>query len=160
MAFLWISGKLDAATFATDDLTSYALHVGCATVCMGFVPVSERQRSRRYACSSSHPSIRHPLSQFISLAIYSRVPPDTEVLLTHTPSYGVRDLSKHGIQAGCRVLASRLEDLRKCRLHVFGHIHESHGYEVREVGEIERVSVNGALAYGGQAIIVDLKNDL
>ena len=88
-------------------------------------------------------------------AIYTRIPTDTEILLTHTPPHGICDLSSKGTKAGCCTLSSRLEQLQRCRLHVFGHIHESHGYEVHG----ERVSVNGAMVYGGQAIIVDLKND-
>ncbi|VDC06699.1 unnamed protein product [Peniophora sp. CBMAI 1063] len=93
-------------------------------------------------------------------AIYNPIPPDTSILLTHTPPQSIRDLSSSGARAGCPILSKRLKDLKQCRLHVFGHIHESHGYEMHGVGEYERVSVNGAMAYGGQAIIVDLKNEI
>ncbi|TFY62358.1 hypothetical protein EVJ58_g3907 [Rhodofomes roseus] len=95
--------------------------------------------------------------------IYARIPEGTEILLTHTPPYGTLNKTRKGTAAGCKDLAKRLasDDLQRCRLHVFGHIHESHGAVLHEGSaehSCERVSVNAALAYGGQAIIVDLKN--
>ncbi|KZT09694.1 Metallo-dependent phosphatase [Laetiporus sulphureus 93-53] len=94
--------------------------------------------------------------------VYARIPPSTEILLTHTPPFGLCDRTRKGKIAGCKDLAARLQssDLQRCRLHVFGHIHESHGAVLSggEAGMPSRVSVNAALAYGGEAIIVDLKN--
>ncbi|KAL1746980.1 Metallo-dependent phosphatase-like protein [Schizophyllum fasciatum] len=88
--------------------------------------------------------------------VYSRIPPDTEILLTHTPPYLVHDKTRHGIHAGCRVLAQRRAELSRCRLHVFGHIHESCGASTDERG---MVSVNGALArMRGCVTVVDLKD--
>ena len=90
-------------------------------------------------------------------AIYKRIPRDTEILLTHTPAYGVLDMTRRGTNAGCQVLSATLEELRQCRMHVFGHIHEGHGAVIHEGGE--RVSVNAAMSGGyGQAVIVDLKH--
>ena len=83
-------------------------------------------------------------------AIYDRIPPGTNILLTHTPPLGVCDVTKRGKHAGCPGLAERLvrDDLQSCRLHVYGHIHEAHGAAL--VGQSEgnpfgRVSVNAAL---------------
>lgn len=56
------------------------------------------------------------------------------------------------------------QDLKNCRLHVFGHIHEAHGVSVSPLKtaskspERERVSVNAAMPHSGSAIIVDLLN--
>ncbi|TFY75637.1 hypothetical protein EWM64_g8375 [Hericium alpestre] len=88
-------------------------------------------------------------------AIHARIPPDTEILLTHTPPHLTLDQARRGVNAGCPYLAARVAALRACRLHVFGHIHEAHGAVLHEGG---RVSVNAALPSGGQAIIVDLRN--
>jgi len=92
-------------------------------------------------------------------AIYARIPPATEILLTHTPPHGILDHTRRAKDAGCVELLTRLEseDLRKCRLHVFGHIHEAHGACIDSEGG-GRVSVNAALPHDGQAVIVDLKN--
>ena len=95
--------------------------------------------------------------------IYSRIPPSVDILMTHTPALGICDLTKRGKHAGCPELAERLtsEDLRNCRLHVFGHIHEAHGVAV--VGQCEsnpdgRISVNAALPSIPLPIIVDLED--
>ena len=81
--------------------------------------------------------------------------------MTHTPPFNNLDLTKHGHPAGCEDLATRIEELGVCRLHVFGHIHEAHGANIRkrEVAgkSIQFISVNAALARSGQAIIVDLQ---
>jgi len=100
--------------------------------------------------------------------IYARIPSDTEILLTHTPPYEVLDKTRRGKNAGCGVLAARLEQLHACRLHVFGHIHEAHGARIE--GEnwdendvdgkdrVRRVSINAALPSDKRVIVVDLKN--
>jgi len=97
--------------------------------------------------------------------IHARIPSSTEILLTHTPPYGTLNQTRKGTAAGCKDLASRLEseDLSRCKLHVFGHIHESHGAVISGgtgdgSEDAFRVSVNAAMANGGQAVIVDLKN--
>ncbi|TFK55026.1 Metallo-dependent phosphatase, partial [Heliocybe sulcata] len=59
--------------------------------------------------------------------IYSNIPLDTEILLTHTPPYRTLDKTRKGKHAGCRRLAAHMSQLNACRLHVFGHIHEGHG---------------------------------
>lgn len=61
---------------------------------------------------------------------WSRIPADTEVLITHTPPAGVLDVSSRGLQLGCEHLADALKRVSP-RLHCFGHVHASSG--VREV---------------------------
>jgi hypothetical protein len=93
---------------------------------------------------------------FNDKAIYKRIPRDTEILLTHTPAFGVLDMTRGGTSAGCPELLKTLKELGQCRVHVFGHIHEAHGAIVHEGGG---VSVNAAMSGGyGQAVIVDLKH--
>lgn len=94
-------------------------------------------------------------------AIYSRIPSSTEILLTHTPPYGICDETKRQKRAGCPTLAERLssEDLNGLRLHVFGHIHEAYGTWVTPPeSSHERVSVNAAMPNSDCAVIVDLLN--
>jgi Icc-related predicted phosphoesterase len=55
--------------------------------------------------------------------LYSQIPPDTRILLTHTPPFGVLDGEPH---AGCPELRAAVIRLRP-RLHVFGHIHDGYG---------------------------------
>jgi len=55
------------------------------------------------------------------VALYDGVPDDTEILITHTPPYGMMDLTSKKGHVGCRILAERLEALGFCKLHVFGY---------------------------------------
>lgn len=59
--------------------------------------------------------------------VWSRVPDDTDVLLTHSPPLGVLDCTWDGRQVGCEELRSRTDELASLKVHVFGHIHEAYG---------------------------------
>ncbi len=56
--------------------------------------------------------------------------PPCDILMTHGPPRGVLDLTSSGERAGCPALLARVQALAP-RLHVFGHIHEARGVEVR-----------------------------
>ncbi len=53
---------------------------------------------------------------------WSKIPLDTDILITHGPPYGVLDQLVDGERVGCELLAERLQVVHP-RLHVFGHIH-------------------------------------
>jgi Icc-related predicted phosphoesterase len=57
---------------------------------------------------------------------WARIPPDTDVLLTHTPPWGLRDEARYGGHVGCERLRAAVDRLRP-RYHLFGHIHEAAG---------------------------------
>lgn len=57
---------------------------------------------------------------------WSLIPKDTDILLTHTPPFGVFDYVD-GRRAGCEELAARLNEITP-KFHVFGHIHENTCY--------------------------------
>lgn len=58
---------------------------------------------------------------------WSRIPTGIDVLITHTPPHGILDLPTAGNRHfGCPHLRRELERIRP-RVHVFGHIHASHG---------------------------------
>jgi hypothetical protein len=95
--------------------------------------------------------------------IYSKIPFDVEILLTHTPPAGTRDVTSRGKSAGCPFLTEALTTLTQCRLHVFGHIHEAHGFSVSEkqtLGGHAKVSVNGAMRVVRPVlpVVVDLRD--
>jgi Icc-related predicted phosphoesterase len=64
--------------------------------------------------------------------IWAKIPEDTDVLISHSPPYGKLDkvtpwghyTEEH---AGCKHLLERVLEV-KPKVHVFGHIHGSHGY--------------------------------
>ena len=60
---------------------------------------------------------------------YSKIPNNTDVLITHTPPYGILDTILYGGEhVGSKELLDRVMDI-KPKVHVFGHIHESYGVE-------------------------------
>lgn len=59
-------------------------------------------------------------------AKWDLIPDGIDVLITHGPPHGILDRTFHGEPVGCEELAAVVAR-RRPRLHVFGHIHESHG---------------------------------
>ena len=57
---------------------------------------------------------------------WSAIPPDTDVLITHTPPAGILDVSSRGLELGCDHLAGELQRISP-QLHCFGHVHASSG---------------------------------
>ena len=75
-------------------------------------------------------------------ACWAKIPDDTQVLLTHAPPFGLLDAigskwDKGDDRCGCPELRKRLGELKKLRLHVFGHIHEGYGKETWETLDMD-----------------------
>lgn len=64
--------------------------------------------------------------------IWAQIPVNTHVLITHGPPWTVFDKVQDGKHVGCEALLDRLDELPELRAHIFGHIHESYGFAVRE----------------------------
>jgi len=59
---------------------------------------------------------------------FEKIPLDTDILITHSPSYGVGDyVDEYRGHVGSEALMERVSKLKNLKLHVFGHIHEGHG---------------------------------
>lgn len=57
---------------------------------------------------------------------WSRIPNDTDVLITHGPPMSVGDQNDIGVNSGDSELLARVLEF-KPKLHIFGHIHEGRG---------------------------------
>ena len=55
----------------------------------------------------------------------ARIPADTNVLITHTPAYGILDFDDN-INYGDEQLLAKVMEIHP-QLHLFGHIHAQHG---------------------------------
>jgi Icc-related predicted phosphoesterase len=64
-------------------------------------------------------------------AVWEKIPDDIDVLITHTPPYGILDQLISGKHVGCADLANALTRIRP-KVHVFGHIHEAYGCVERD----------------------------
>lgn len=72
---------------------------------------------------------------------YSNIPTDTDVLITHSPAYGILDFDG-GIHYGSEEILARLSALN-LKAHLFGHIHAQHGVEKID----GTIFSNGAVIY-------------
>jgi len=63
------------------------------------------------------PELRH---------FWKQIPDDINLLVTHTPPYGILDRTSQGKSVGCEELAERVKQIQP-KLHLFGHVHESYG---------------------------------
>ena len=95
--------------------------------------------------------------------IWAKIPDDTQILITHGPPLGIMDKADDLNKLGCPELANRIGDLKKLKLHLFGHIHEGYGHETMadfNNGDIVHF-VNAAICNGSyypvnKPIVVDL----
>lgn len=58
---------------------------------------------------------------------FEKIPHDTDILITHSPPWGVLDETTDGLSVGSPSLFSWLKYVERPKLHVFGHIHEAYG---------------------------------
>ncbi|KAK1816434.1 hypothetical protein LTR12_009213 [Friedmanniomyces endolithicus] len=61
--------------------------------------------------------------------VWSAIPDDTNILVTHTPPAGHCDASSHWVEGGCPGLSAALERVKPL-LHVCGHCHEGRGAKI------------------------------
>lgn len=62
--------------------------------------------------------------------VWSRIPEDTEILISHGPPMGILDLTPRGEHVGCLDLRNRIEELKNVKYCLFGHIHKTYGTEI------------------------------
>lgn len=63
---------------------------------------------------------------------WQKIPEDVEILVTHGPPKGILDLAidketSRVKQVGCSSLTNKVNNLKKLRLHLFGHVHDNLG---------------------------------
>jgi len=61
---------------------------------------------------------------------WNLIPKNTDVLITHGPPMSILDKAPDNTHVGCANLFTTIRDL-KLKLHVFGHIHDGYGIEVK-----------------------------
>ena len=86
---------------------------------------------------------------------WAMIPDDTDILVTHGPPFGIRDLTRSGEIAGCEALNHRVWEVAPA-LHVFGHIHEGYGEAlINGVRFVNASCLNVAYQYTNPPIVVD-----
>lgn len=59
------------------------------------------------------------------------IPKDTNVLISHGPPMSILDKTIQGTHVGCANLFTTITEQLKLKLHVFGHIHNGYGVDVK-----------------------------
>jgi len=59
--------------------------------------------------------------------VCSKIPTDTDILVSHSPPLGIQDANGNGNMCGSEVLLRHVVERVKPTYHIFGHIHESYG---------------------------------
>ena len=78
---------------------------------------------------------------------YANIPDDTDVLITHSPAYGILDYDD-GINYGSEEILSKISTL-SLKAHLFGHIHARHG--IKEQNGV--IYSNGAIINADYTIL-------
>lgn len=72
--------------------------------------------------------------------VYKRIADDTDVLITHTPPYGILDKLPTKENVGSQALEDAVRRIKPA-IHIFGHIHCGHGIEQSDHTIYHNVSV-------------------
>ncbi|RMG76005.1 MAG: metallophosphoesterase [Bacteroidetes bacterium] len=86
---------------------------------------------------------------------WAGIPAGLDILITHGPPYGIRDLNHEGKIIGCEALNHRVWEV-KPRLHLFGHIHEGYGdARINYIHFVNASCLNLGYQYTNPPIVVD-----
>lgn len=58
---------------------------------------------------------------------FAKIPTNTDILVTHSPPWGIMDLNGKNEHMGSDSLTREIKERVKPKLHVFGHMHRSYG---------------------------------
>lgn len=92
--------------------------------------------------------------------VWSQIPVDSDVVITHGPPHGVLDQVRGGHHLGCEELAARIAIVRP-RLHIFGHIHDSFGVAISPItAYVNACTCDEDYRPTHRPIVVDLDSEL
>ena len=88
--------------------------------------------------------------------LWRLIPPDTDILLTHGPVYGILDTALNERHTGDVDLLNRVMEVRP-KAHVCGHIHEAYGMVKRKgVRFVNACVLNEAYELANKPIVFEL----
>ena len=90
---------------------------------------------------------------------WSKIPTDTDILITHGPAYGILDYVPYGGHVGCEELYKKVFEV-KPKIHVCGHIHDSYGQKSIDGVEFLNASVlDDSYQHAHKPIVVDFNTE-
>lgn len=91
---------------------------------------------------------------------WNNIPLDVDILLTHSPVYGILDTNREGIHCGCEMLYERVSKIKPW-IHAWGHIHEAYGQKTIDNREMLNSSIldrNYQVAHSPIRMEIDIIN--
>ncbi len=80
--------------------------------------------------------------------IWDTIPDYTDIVITHSPPFGIKDAVRNNEHLGCKFLYDKILQI-KPKYHLFGHIHQDYGeYESNNIHFI-----NGAIVNNSEEVI-------
>lgn len=107
-------------------------------------------------------SFNRPRNRTELFECWERIPDDTDILITHTPPYGILDKDPNNAPVGCELLRKRTDNLTMLKVHCFGHLHESYGVEYNK--ELDRYYINASICNDNyktvnKPVVFDINDD-
>ncbi len=89
-------------------------------------------------------------------ARWAAIPDDVDILMTHVPPMGIRDLTKNDEHIGCELLWARMQEVNPM-IHAFGHVHEQWGCsKIRDTFYVNAAIMNRDCIPTNLPIVIDL----
>jgi Icc-related predicted phosphoesterase len=86
---------------------------------------------------------------------WSKIPDDSDIVITHGPAYGMVDNTISGMNVGCHDLFHRLMKVQP-KIHVCGHIHWSYGQKsFNGIEFLNASTLNERYEYENKPIVID-----
>ena len=90
--------------------------------------------------------------------IWGTIPFDTDIVITHSPPFGINDQCVNGISVGCPALRDKLKEI-KPKYHICGHIHSAYGiYQDKNTTYINASLLNDFYEMVNKPIEIDYEN--
>ena len=90
---------------------------------------------------------------------WEMIPSDVDILVTHMPPYGIKDENEAREKQGSPDLLKTVTERVRPRVHLFGHIHESHGWSRQNDTLFINASVKKPDCSANRPFVVDYYRD-
>lgn len=92
--------------------------------------------------------------------LWSKIPTETDIVITHLPPFGILDRREDGTELGSEALRQEIIGRVKPQAHIFGHAHKDHGVvEFSNIKFINAALVNNEYKPFFSPIVIEVDTD-
>ena len=91
--------------------------------------------------------------------VWANISSDTNLLISHSPPYGILDITPRNGHQGCKDLLARVKQLKDLKCNIFGHLHSDTNNNVEEhfgVKFINASVLNNQYKMFNSPVVIDL----